>query len=162
MYTMVIQDIFTIKTAGCVVVGMVDGDTIHVGDSVYIISRGAKMTATRIEGMENPSQGKMQTATPVSNAIVFSFENYAEIIQKDPNISGIVINPFGANFIVDRKLSEHLRTTKDIVTKGVSEQKVAKDTNVWLGEPKVYPTEMIEAVKDHLQKEPAVKKASSC
>ncbi len=286
MYTMVIQDIFTIKTEGCIVVGMVDGDTMHVGDQIYIISQGAKMTATRIEGMENPSQGKMQTAAPgdnvgillagveagqikkgdvisnvmaqqqvdvnkavvnprlkgllaemkrnrteyiinqvfeeiamqahflsvvsfsegpvsdgkgtatfqkgstmslhmlttqddkhfypvftdwseihkwqncpSQNTIVFSFENYAEMIQSDPNISGIVIDPFGANFIVDRKLSEHLKTTKDIITKGVSEQKVAKDTTVWLGEPKVYPTEMIEAVKDHLQKEPAVKKA---
>lgn len=71
----------------------------------------------------------------------------------------MVIDPFGANFIVDRKLSEHLKTKKDIMTKGVSEQKVEKDTTVWLGEPKVYPTEMIEAVKDHLQKELAVKKA---
>ena len=30
MYTFVVQDIFTIKSQGCVVVGMVEGDTIRV------------------------------------------------------------------------------------------------------------------------------------
>ncbi|MBP3458128.1 MAG: enhanced serine sensitivity protein SseB C-terminal domain-containing protein [Lachnospiraceae bacterium] len=286
MYTMVIQDIFTIKTAGCIVVGMVNDHTIHVGDQVYIISRGGKMTATRIEGMENPTQGKMQEATPGSNVglllagieasqvnkgdvisnvmaqqqidvnkpvvnprlkgllgemkrnqteyilnlvfeevamqahflsiisfsekpvsngngtatfqkgstmslhmlttqddkhfypvftdwseirkwqgcpsqetVIFTFDNYAEMILKDPDISGMVIDPFGANFVIDRKLAEHLKTKKDIMTKGVSEQKIEKETSVWLGEPKIYPTEMIEAVKGHLQNEPAVKTA---
>lgn len=284
MYTMVVQDIFKLKTAGCVVVGMVDGHRMHVGDQIYILSQGGKMIATRIEGMENPAQRKIQEAAPGSNVsillggveagqinkgdvisnvmaqqqidvnkpvvnprlkgllcemkrnqteyilnlvfeeiamqahflsvislseepvpnengtatfqknstmslhmlttqdhkhfypvftdwseirkwqncpsqktLVFSFENYAEMILKDPDISGMVIDPFGSNFVIDRKLAEHLKTKKDIITKGVSEQKIEKETTVCLGEPKIYPTEMIEAVKDHLQKEPAVK-----
>lgn len=286
MYTMVIQDIFSIKTAGCVVVGLVYGGTMRVGDKAYVISREGKMLSTQIGSIENPSQGKMTEAGPGSNVgillnglesgqlqkgdvisnfmaqkqvdvnqpvvnprlkgllaemkvnknedltnllfeeiatqahflsiifltkepvsngngtatfqkdsvlqlpilstqdklnfypaftdwsevrkwqgcpsdktMIMDFDSYASMILKDPNIEGFVIDPFGVNFTVDRKLVNHLKTRKEIIKTGVSEQKVEKDTTVRLGEPKVYPTEMVEAIKAYLKQTPAVKRA---
>jgi len=90
MYTMVVQDIFPLKIPGCVVVGMVDGDTIHVGDQVYIISRGGKVTATRIEGMENLFQKRIQTAAPGSNVSILLAGVDASQINKGDVISNVM------------------------------------------------------------------------
>ena len=99
------------------------------------------------------------TNCPSNKTMILDFDNYTEMILKDDKIEGIAINPFGANFILDRKTIEHLKTRKDIITKGVSEQKVTKDTQVTLGEPKDYPTEMVEAIKTYLNGETAVRRA---
>lgn len=96
---------------------------------------------------------------PSNKTMILDFDNYAEMIVKDDKIEGIAINPFGANFILDRKAIEHIKTRKDIITKGVSKQKAAKDTQVTLGEPKDYPTEMVEAIKAYLNGESAVRRA---
>lgn len=98
------------------------------------------------------------TNCPSNKTMILAFDDYAEMIVKDGKIEGIAINPFGANFILDRKTIEHIQTRKDIITKGVSKQKVAKDTQVTLGEPKDYPTEMVEAIKAYLNGEPAVRR----
>lgn len=285
MYSFVVQEIFSIKNHGTVVVGVVEGDTIRVGDAVYIIGREKKLMKGTVAGIENPSQGRMQEAVPGANvALMFReidamefakadvisnvepmFEvdvnkpvvnprlkgllaernhttiegltgyilkelavnaNFLSVImlseeptgtgdgtavfQKDSTMQfpmltsadghnfypvftdwaeiykwenrpgertmiltfdsytpmvlegtadGIVINPFSDNLVLDKKLMEHLRTQKDINTKGVSKQKVKKDTQVLLGEPKEYPTEMIAAVKDYLRMESNVRTA---
>lgn len=96
---------------------------------------------------------------PSNKTMILDFDNYAEMILKDDKIEGIAINPFGANFILDRKTIEHIKTRKEIITKGVSEQKVTKGTQVTLGEPKDYPTEMVEAIKTYLNGEAAVRRA---
>ena len=70
------------------------------------------------------------TNCPSNKTMILDFDDYAEMIVKDGKIEGIAINPFGANFILDRKTIEHIQTRKDIITKGVSKQKVAKDTQV--------------------------------
>lgn len=72
MYTFVVQDVFTIKSQGCVVVGMVEGDTIRVGDPVYIIKRGKRFLQSTVTAMENPVNGRMKEAPPKVNvALMF-------------------------------------------------------------------------------------------
>lgn len=100
------------------------------------------------------------TGCPSNKTVVFGFDNYAELVlknDKSPGIEGIAINPFGANFILDKKTIEHIKTRRDIMTKGVSEQKVVKDTRVTLGEPKDYPTQMVESIKEYVKGESAIK-----
>mgnify|MGYP002511431395 CR=1 FL=1 len=102
------------------------------------------------------------TNCPSNKTAVLGFDNYAEMVLKDDKaekIEGIAINPFGANYILDRKVIEHIKTKKDVLTKGVAKQKVTKDTQVTLGEPKDYPTEMVEAIKAHLKENAIVKRA---
>ena len=52
VYTLAIEDIFAIKTGGCVAVGMVDGGTICTGDKIYVISRGGQVLTAQVGGME--------------------------------------------------------------------------------------------------------------
>lgn len=289
VYTLAIEDTFALKIGGCVVVGMVDGGTMRMGDKIYVISRGGQMLTTQVGGMEivgksvekapsgsnvgillpnlekaqlNPGdvisnvmpQQQVDVNQPVFNprlkgllaaarlkrtqecikditnlifeeiamqanflsiielseepvangdgtatfqkdsmmripmistqdnkhfypvftdwgeirkwtncpsdkTMILDFDSYAEMVLRDDKTEGIAINPFGADFILDRKTIEHIKTRKDIITKGVSEQKVTKGTQVTLGEPKDYPTEMVEAIKTYLNGEPAIRKA---
>lgn len=289
VYTVAIEDTFALKIGGCVVVGMVDGGTIRMGDKIYVISRGGQILTTQVGGMEivdrsvekapsgsnvgillpnlekaqlNPGdvisnvmpQQQVDVNQPVFNprlkgllaaarlkrtqecikditnlifeeiamqanflsiielseepvangdgtatfqkdsmmripmistqdnkhfypvftdwgeirkwtncpsnkTMILDFDSYAEMVLRDDKTEGIAINPFGADFILDRKTIEHIRTRKDIITKGVSEQKVTKGTQVTLGEPKDYPTEMVGAIKTYLNGEPAIRKA---
>lgn len=72
MFTFVVQDIFTIRGQGSVVVGVVEGDTIRVGDSVYVAKRGKKFLQAVVTAMENPVNGRMREASPGTNvALMF-------------------------------------------------------------------------------------------
>ena len=70
---------------------------------------------------------------------------------------GIVINPYSDNFVISPQNVIHMKDHKDMVTKGYSEQKVSKDTQVMIGEPAVYPTEMVQSIKEFANKNKAIK-----
>lgn len=67
IYTFYIEDIFTIKTVGCIVVGIVKGADIRVGDDIYIVDANGKRLPSKVMGMENPRVGKMDMAPVGSN-----------------------------------------------------------------------------------------------
>jgi translation elongation factor EF-Tu-like GTPase len=62
IYTFIIEDIFTITKLGCIVVGVVKGADIHLGDEVYIIDTNGNRLNSKVMGMENPRFGKMNVA----------------------------------------------------------------------------------------------------
>lgn len=93
------------------------------------------------------------------NTLILTFDDYTAMLEKHEAAEGIVINPFSDNFVLNRKLMAHLKTQKDLRTGGVSRHKVSKDTKVMLGEPKEYPTEMVEAMCGQMEKMPEVKRA---
>lgn len=68
------------------------------------------------------------------NTLILTFDDYAVFLEKNEQAEGIVINPFSDNFVLNRKLVAHLKTQKDLRTKGVSQNKISKDTKVM--EPK--------------------------
>lgn len=88
--------------------------------------------------------------------LILSFDDYAAMVFHDEKIQGIVVNPFNDNLVINRPMIEHMKTQKDIITKGVSEQTVTKETEVLLGEPKNYPTEMVNAISNYLKDKTAV------
>ncbi|BCN32369.1 enhanced serine sensitivity protein SseB C-terminal domain-containing protein [Anaeromicropila herbilytica] len=53
------------------------------------------------------------------------------------------------NIILERKVIDYLKLKKDNISKDFSEQQVAKDTKVILGEPKEYPYQMVDAIKQY-------------
>ncbi|MBD5479114.1 MAG: enhanced serine sensitivity protein SseB [Lachnospiraceae bacterium] len=93
------------------------------------------------------------------NTLILTFDDYAAFLEKNEQAEGIVINPFSDNFVLNRKLMAHLKTQKDLRTKGVSRNKITKDTKVMVGEPKEYPTEMVEALQAHMKGVPAIERA---
>ncbi len=98
-----------------------------------------------------------KTETP--KTLILSFDDYVSMILPREETDGVIINPFGDNFMLDRKLLNHLKTQKDLNTKGVSSQTITKDTEVLLGEPKDYPAEMVAKISDFLKKKPEVRRA---
>lgn len=93
------------------------------------------------------------------NTLILIFDDYAAFLEKNEQAEGIVINPFSDNFVLNRKLMAHLKAQKDLRTKGVSRNKITKDTKVMVGEPKEYPTEMVEALQAHMKGVPAIERA---
>lgn len=67
IYTFCIDDIFKIKTVGCIVVGIVKGGDIRVGDEVYITNNSGKRLRSKVLSMENPRVGNMDIAHDGSN-----------------------------------------------------------------------------------------------
>ena len=59
--------------------------------------------------------------------VLMNFDSYASLILKDENIAGFVINPFGENLALNRKVVQHLKTRKEILLKGHAQQVVKKD-----------------------------------
>lgn len=75
------------------------------------------------------------------------FINVAKTVLK-PNseISGIVVNPFGISLTLDSKLLESI-CNPVINDPTPRAYKIEKGTKVMIGEPKTYPTKMVEIIK---------------
>lgn len=90
------------------------------------------------------------------DTILLAFDDFAMLMEKNEAAAGVVLNPFSDNLIITRANMEHLRTQKELRTKGIAVHKVTKDTKVRIGDPKEYPTEMVEAIKRYLPGVPEV------
>jgi hypothetical protein len=102
---------------------------------------------------------KWQSITSPPKTLILSFDNYAAMVLQKEGAEGVVINPFGDNFLMNYQTLTHLKTQKDLNTKGVSQQVVTKETKVLLGEPKEYPTAMVTAISGYLKQQPKVRRA---
>lgn len=99
-----------------------------------------------------------ELAAPIKTLIT-SFDEFTDMILADASSAGVVINPFTENFILPRHYLEGFKAQKEIRVQGVSEQVIQKQTEVLLGEPKVYPSAMVAAVAAHLPSQPQVLQA---
>lgn len=84
------------------------------------------------------------------DTILLAFDDFAALMEKNQEAAGVVLNPFSDNLIITRVNMEHLKTQKELRTKGIAVHKVTKDTKVQIGDPKEYPGEMVEAIKRYL------------
>jgi len=103
--------------------------------------------------------GKWQGLKQPPKSLILSFDDLHEMLVKQENIAGIVINPFGESFVMSRAWVAALKIRKDVILKGMAEVTVNKPTQVMLGEPKVYPVEMVRAIREHLGNSSCVKRA---
>jgi hypothetical protein len=102
---------------------------------------------------------KWQSITSPPKTLILSFDDYAAMVLQKEEVEGVVINPFGDNFLMNHQTLTHLKTQKDLNTKVVSQQVITKETKVLLGEPKEYPTEMVQAISDYLKQQPLARRA---
>lgn len=92
-----------------------------------------------------------------------NISTYDDLLALSQNMEGIVINCNGIVLRINEKNKKMIENYKEEKNnpKGASVEKciVPKDTKVILGDPKEYPTKMIEAVKENMKKQKAIKKA---
>lgn len=97
----------------------------------------------------------LQNTTP--NTLVLTFDDYVELIKNQETVAGIVINPFSDNLILTRDMMIQWNSKKEIRETGHTTVVAKKDTQVHLGEPKEYPTAMIESIITYAKKNKQIK-----
>ncbi len=82
------------------------------------------------------------------------------LLQENSRWDGFVINPYGESIVFDIADVKALKAEKEKrANGGVVEQVIEKETIVQLGEPLVYPGDMLKAICAHLKKKKNVKAA---
>lgn len=84
--------------------------------------------------------------------LVLTLDNYAEMVASDPKIHGLVINPYGANFSIERDMVEFLKVQKAFIGKAAIEQMFHAQDQVGpqLSDPEVYPEAMVQAMQAYM------------
>lgn len=93
--------------------------------------------------------------------LVMPFAELAKTLLKQRSeIVGVVINPAGNSATFRKPLLEAvLRDIERQNNGGVVEQVIEKQTEVMLGQPRIYPTEMTQAIAGYLKRQKNVKAA---
>jgi hypothetical protein len=94
-----------------------------------------------------------------SGTLKQGFINIAQTVLKpNSNIAGIVVNPFGVSLTLD---SDLLKAITNPVIKDPTPRsyKIESGTKVMIGEPKTYPTKMVEIIKAVLENHNCVNNA---
>lgn len=93
--------------------------------------------------------------------LILTFDDLAAMVLDEKGHSdGFVINPYGENIIFNKTMIGALRDEKERrANGGVVEQVVKKDTTVQLGQPSIYPKEMVNAISDYLKRQKNVQAA---
>jgi len=93
--------------------------------------------------------------------LILTFDDLAAmVLNKEGNLEGFVINPYGGNITFNKNMIAALKEHKEQhKTGGVVEHVVKKDTSVQLGEPRIYTREMVNAISNYLKKQKNVQAA---
>ncbi len=91
-FTYVVQDIFTLKSQGTVVVGVVKGGPVHVGDPVYILKRRRQFLQAVVAAIEKPG-GRMEEALPGANVALMFREVCPSQLEKGDVVSNLPPSP---------------------------------------------------------------------
>ena len=85
------------------------------------------------------------------NTMILSFDDYFTMTRDQG--SGIVINPFGNNILFTNEDMLRFNRIKELNQRGHAEHVITEETKAVIGDPAVYPTEMMEAMKTHAKKQ---------
>lgn len=93
--------------------------------------------------------------------LIVTFDDLARmVLDERGNSDGFVINSHGENITFNKTMIGALKDEKERRAKGcVVEQVVKKDTTVQLGQPRIYPKEMVNAISNYLKKQKNVQAA---
>lgn len=284
-YTLVVEQIFSVKQKGCLAVGVVRGGKITVGDDILLLGRGKRILTSKVAGLDNPQTGKIEEAPvgmpvailledilpeqvfvgdvitnevpnaediqkPITNprikglmrqaagapteemlnlvyeefamnarfisvillseepvpnqdgtttfkegatmqipvltapdgsmfypaftdkeemakwqdmkdpkTVLLSLHDYVELVMKNENTSGIVVNPFSENMMVDKKILEHLRKKKELLVTGMTKETISDKTSMTLSDFTEFPVELAKAVEKVMKEESCVEQA---
>ena len=98
--------------------------------------------------------------------LISTFDDYAAMVLGENGRSeGFVINPFGTNIPFSRDMIESLKNQKEKINEnviddsGIREHTVEKDTKILLGQPAVYPSDLVRSVTNYIKQQKNVEKA---
>ena len=93
--------------------------------------------------------------------LILRFEDLASmVLDENGSADGFVINPYSHNVPFSQAMVLALKNEVERRKNGgVVEQVVKKDATVQLGQPRVYPTELTQAISTYLKKQANVKAA---
>lgn len=83
--------------------------------------------------------------------LVVGFDDICSFVLNTDIHVGLVINPFGDSFVIDINQLRFMKERKDSIKNGYMSRVLKEETKVMLGEPKEYPTEMVNALKNFLK-----------
>lgn len=84
--------------------------------------------------------------------VILTFDDYASLILKeDCDADGYVINPFGVNVVFTREQVRSLKEQKDLIEKGASIRTLNKNEPVKIGQPRVLPQELLDALSAQMK-----------
>lgn len=100
---------------------------------------------------------------PAQQTMMLRFDDYASMIEKNPQVSGFVINPFDENLRLEREMVASLKQQKDAFAKAAKERAQQKRINpgdkVVIVELSHYPEELLGPVCDVLEANAQVNEA---
>lgn len=95
--------------------------------------------------------------------VVLTFDNYAEMVAQNSKVHGLAVNPYGANFSMDRDMVDYLQVHKTFMGKLAIEQMFqqqnADEGSVKLSDPDPYPTEMVQATAAYMATNSTIRRA---
>lgn len=100
-----------------------------------------------------------------SEVLVLTFDDYVELLEQDSRAQGLVINPFGANYSIERDMVEFLSAQKAFVGKLAIEQmfqqkaEAESDGGVRLSDPEPYPAELVQAMAGYMATNNTIRRA---
>jgi len=83
--------------------------------------------------------------------LIVGFDDISTFVINADKHVGLVINPFGDNFVIDMNQLRFMKERKDSIKNGYVSRVLKEETKIMLGEPKEYPSEMVNALKDYLK-----------
>jgi len=139
-------------------------------DGQTVLNEGTKMRFPMIENAEHQNYflcfsdwDELWRWNPAENqqTLILTYDDLASmVLREESSAEGLVVNPMGAAFSMDRSLIERVHIENERRRNGgYVEITVSKETSVTLGQPKVVPTDMMQAVSGFLKTQKCVKAA---
>lgn len=93
--------------------------------------------------------------------IVTSFDDLSSmVLNSHDGHSGFVINPYGEDIVFRRSLLEALHEEQNMpIINSTNEYVVKKDSKVMLGQPRVFPQDLVDAITRYLENQKMVRAA---
>lgn len=99
---------------------------------------------------------------PGQQTMMLRFDDYAKLLEKNEQVAGFVINPFGGNIRFERNNVSAIKKQRDTILearKKMEEKRIKPGDKVVIVELSSYPDEMLAPVCDVLEKNPQVNEA---
>ena len=105
---------------------------------------------------------KKWQASSGQHMAVAQFDDYVDLLNKDTDVAGVIIDPFGESFLLTRKEVGQLKKTKDNFAFSGTQTKMEPGVKVKLRSPGKDISVLTHAITDYLKTQPRVKSGYLC
>ncbi|MCI8360080.1 MAG: enhanced serine sensitivity protein SseB [Clostridiales bacterium] len=105
---------------------------------------------------------KKWQASSGQQTAVAQFDDYVDLLDKDSQVAGLVINPFGAALMLSREDVARLKKSKDSFSFPSTMQKMETGTKIRLRDPSEEADDLRRAMADYLKTCPQIQSAYLC